>query len=135
MGAAIALAAWALAVHPEPSAYLRSLQELPTWQALLGVGAFALVNPVWEEALFRGVLLSELATIWRPRVALVLQALLFGAAHWTGFPSGPTGTFMAASWGFILGIMRLRTGGIIIPYLVHVTANATIGALAITLLR
>lgn len=38
------------------------------------------------------------------------------------------------SWGLLLGILRLRTGGIGIPYLVHVTANATIGTLAITLL-
>lgn len=135
LGAAVALGAWAFAVRPEPSAYLLGLQELPLWQALLGVGGFALVNPVWEEALFRGVLLTELATVWRPGVAVILQALVFGAAHWAGFPSGPAGMLMAAGWGLLLGIMRLRTGGIVISYLVHVAANATIGTLAITLLR
>jgi hypothetical protein len=33
------------------------------------------------------------------------------------------------------GIMRLRSGGILLPNLVHATANAVIGTLAVLLLR
>jgi len=132
---AVALTAWALVVRPEPAEYLRELQRLPLWHALLGVVAFTLVNPVWEEMLFRGVLLTELASAWGAKAAVTAQAVLFAAAHFAGFPSGVVGMLMAGCWGFVLGIMRLRSGGILIPYLVHVTANAVIGMLAVLLLR
>jgi hypothetical protein len=132
---ATALTVWALTVRPEPAEYLRELRSLPLWLAILGIVAFAAINPVWEELLFRGVLLTELAWVWGPRVAVVLQAGLFGVAHFAGFPSGVIGILMAGIWGFALGIMRLRSGGILIPYLVHVTANATIGTLAVLILH
>ncbi|MFB6783520.1 lysostaphin resistance A-like protein [Streptomyces sp. NPDC056352] len=130
-----ALTAWALAVRPEPAEYLRELQRLPLWLAIVGIVAFALVNPIWEEMLFRGVLLTELASIWGVRAAVALQAVLFGTAHFAGFPSGPAGMVMAASWGFVLGVMRVQSGGILITYAVHVTANAVIGTLAVLILR
>ncbi|GII41171.1 hypothetical protein Pph01_61740 [Planotetraspora phitsanulokensis] len=132
---AAALTAWALTVRPVPAEYLRELQRLPLGLAILGVVAFALVNPVWEELLFRGVLLTELASVWGAKAAVVLQAVLFGAAHFAGFPSGVIGMIMAGAWGFVLGIMRLRSGGILISYVVHVTANAVIGTIAVLILR
>ncbi|MFC4531788.1 CPBP family intramembrane glutamic endopeptidase [Sphaerisporangium dianthi] len=130
-----ALTGWALVVRPEPAEYLRELQRLPLWLAIAGIVAFALVNPVWEEMLFRGVLLTELASVWGAKTAVALQAVLFGAAHFAGFPSGVAGMIMAGAWGFALGVMRLRSGGILIPYLVHVTANAVIGTVAVMVLR
>ncbi|MFB7326288.1 lysostaphin resistance A-like protein [Streptomyces sp. NPDC056190] len=132
---AAALTAWALAVRPEPGEYLQELRRLPLGLAILGIVAFALVNPVWEEMLFRGVLLTELAAVWGTRPAVVLQAVLFGAAHYAGFPSGIIGMIMAGTWGLVLGIMRVRSGGILITYLVHVTANAVIGILAVLILH
>lgn len=133
--AGVALALWAVTVRPEPAPYLRALQELPTWVGVAGVAGFAVVNPLWEEALFRGVLLEELTGTWGVRAALVVQALVFGAAHWAGFPSGWMGMGMAAAWGLALGIIRVHSGGILLPYLVHVCANAVIGVLALALLR
>ena len=132
---ALALSVWALIVRPEPAQYLRDLQSLPLWLAALGVVGFALVNPIWEEMLYRGVLLTELGRVWGPKVAVTLQAVLFGAAHYAGFPSGIAGMVMAACWGFALGVMRLRSGGILVSYVVHVTANAVIGVLAVTVLH
>ncbi|MEU7384643.1 CPBP family intramembrane glutamic endopeptidase [Streptomyces sp. NPDC042207] len=132
---AVALTAWALTVRPQPAEYLRELQRLPLGLAILGIVAFALVNAVWEEALFRGVLLTELASVWGSRTAVVIQALLFGAAHFGGFPSGFTGVAMAGAWGFALGVLRLRSGGILVPYGVHVAADAVIGTLAVLILR
>ncbi|MEU5594983.1 type II CAAX endopeptidase family protein [Streptomyces sp. NPDC020298] len=132
---AVALTAWALVVRPEPAEFLRELQRLPLGLALLGIVAFALVNAVWEETLFRGVLLTELATVWGPKAAVTLQAVLFGAAHYGGFPSGITGMLMAGSWGLVLGILRVRSGGIRVSYLVHVAADTVIGTLAVLILR
>ena len=63
-----------------------------------------------------------------------MQALVFGAAHWAGFPSGWVGVLMAAAWGWALGVIRVRSGGMLLCYLVHVGANAVIGVLALVLL-
>ncbi|MFE7860159.1 CPBP family intramembrane glutamic endopeptidase [Streptomyces sp. NPDC057403] len=131
----LALIVWAFAVRPKPAPYLRTLQSWPWLWSVLGVLAFALVNPVWEEMLFRGVLLTELSALWGPRAAVVAQAALFGAAHYAGFPSGAVGVLMAGGWGFALGVMRLRTGGLAIPYAVHVVADAIIGMVAVAILR
>ncbi|WP_424536613.1 lysostaphin resistance A-like protein [Sphaerisporangium viridialbum] len=133
-GGGVALTLWALAVKPSPSPYLRQLQELPVWVAALGVVGFAMVNSVWEEALFRGILLTELRTVAGTRPAVVIQALVFGFAHMNGFPSGWTGMIMSAVWGLMLGVLRVRSRGILVPYVVHVCADATIGILAVTVL-
>lgn len=37
--------------------------------------------------------------------------------------------------GLVLGIIRIRCGGILLTYLVHATANTVIGVLAVALLR
>ena len=132
--AGAALATWAFDVRPEPAPYLLGLQDLPLWLGILGIVGFALVNPIWEEALFRGVVLEELGKVWGVAPAVVVQAVLFGIAHWAGFPSGWLGMAMAASWGLALGIIRVRSGGMALTYVVHVFANAVIGSLALVLL-
>jgi membrane protease YdiL (CAAX protease family) len=134
VAAGAALAVWTVVAAPTAPPYLAQLQQYPAWLAVIGVLGFAVVNPIWEEIMFRGVVLEDLTAIWGPGPAVVVQALLFGAAHWAGFPSGWVGMLMAAAWGLVLGILRLRTRGILVPYLVHVTANAVIGSLAVTLL-
>lgn len=132
--AGAALATWAAIVRPEPAPYLLGLQGLPLWLGTLGVVGFALVNPIWEEVLFRGVVLEELAKVWGTTAAVITQAVLFGLAHWAGFPSGWVGMAMAAAWGLALGVIRVRSGGIALTYAVHVCANAVIGTLALVLL-
>lgn len=135
VAAGAALALWTVVVAPAAPPYLAQLQRYPGWLAVIGVAGFALVNPVWEELLFRGVVLEDLTASWGAGPAVVVQAVLFGAAHWAGFPSGWVGMLMAGGWGLVLGILRLRARGILVPYLVHVTANAVIGGLAVLLLQ
>ena len=134
VAAGAALTLWTVVATPAAPPYLAQLQGYPMGLAVAGVVAFALINPVWEEAMFRGVILEDLSITWGPGPAVIAQAVLFGAAHWAGFPSGWIGMVMAAGWGLMLGILRLRTQGILIPYVVHVTANAVIGSLAVVLL-
>jgi membrane protease YdiL (CAAX protease family) len=130
--AALAITVWSLAVHPDASAYLHGLRDYPLWLGIVGIGGFALVNPIWEETLFRGVVLTELARTWGVRAAVIVQAVVFGMAHWAGIPSGWLGMVMAGCWGLVLGIIRVRSRGILIPYVVHVCVDAVIAALAFT---
>lgn len=133
--AVVGLTLFAVLVRPEVSPYLMTLRSMPAWLAVVGVVGFAVVNPVWEEVLYRGVLQGELAHTLGSWPAVVVQAVLFGLSHLYGFPSGWLGVVMAATWGFGLGVIRRRTGGVVVGYLVHVGANVTIGALAVVLLR
>lgn len=133
--AVVGLTLFALLLRPDVSTYLLALRSMQPWLAVLGVLGFAVINPVWEEVLYRGVLQGELARTVGAWPAVIAQASLFGLSHLYGFPSGWLGVAMAATWGFGLGVIRMRTGGLVVSYLVHVGANLTIGVLAVALLR
>ncbi|MCY7401568.1 MAG: CPBP family intramembrane metalloprotease [Nocardioides sp.] len=73
-----------------------------------------------------GGLLSALTDVLGVRMAVVLQAVAFGALHLHGVPSGPVGIVMAGAWGLLLGVMRVRSRGLLAPYVTHLAADATI---------
>lgn len=103
-----------------------------------------------EETLFRGVLLGLLLTTHGTMSALIIASVLFGI--WHVFPtvaqmeSNPElaktlhkkthrigtvfGVIMTTSLaGFLFGVMRLWSGSLLTPWLIHWTINAT-GVLA-----
>lgn len=131
---AAALTAWALIVHPPVGAYLGSLQKRPRLIAITGVVAFALVNAACEESAYRGIFFGNLQEVAGNPVALVVQAVCFGLIHISGFPSGPAGIVLAAIYGLMLGVIRLRSRGMLAPYVAHVLADTTIGLLAVFVL-
>lgn len=130
--AAVALTAWVQLLEPDLAA-LRAF--VPAWPApllALGLVGFSVVNALLEEVAFRGLLQGALTSLLGVEIAIVLQAALFGLAHWHGFPSGPLGAAMAGSWALLLGWARHRTGGLITPVLAHIAADAVIFALLAT---
>ncbi|MFE9657868.1 CPBP family intramembrane glutamic endopeptidase [Micromonospora sp. NPDC006431] len=120
---------WTLIDDPKLSEFLGQLQHASPWQAFAAILGFALVNSAWEELLFRGVLQTELINTWGIHLALVIESVAFGISHANGIPSGPLGIVMAGVWGYLLSVIRLRTGGIGYPFAAHVVANTTIGLL------
>jgi uncharacterized protein len=120
---------WTRIDDPNLSQFLGQVQNASPWLAFAAILGFAIVNSAWEELLFRGVLQTELINTWGIRPALVIESAAFGIAHANGIPSGPLGIAMALVWGYLLGVIRLRTGGIGYPFLAHVAADATIGLL------
>jgi membrane protease YdiL (CAAX protease family) len=132
---ALALILWAANTHPKAPSYLQGLQHDPKIVMVLGVLGFALVNPLWEETFFRGVVLTELKEPWGVLPALVFQAVTFGLAHVNGFPSGVAGAALAGGWGLALGVIRLQTRGILWSYLAHICADATIAFIAVAMLH
>lgn len=131
----LALTLWAALAKPKAPAYLENLHHGSKIVLVLGVLGFALVNPLWEEAFFRGVVLTELAQLWCAPSALGFQAVTFGLAHLNGFPSGAVGACLAGSWGLALGVIRLRTRGLLWPYIAHVCADTAIAVIAIAMLH
>ena len=78
-----------------------------------------LVAPLFEEMLFRGVVLRGLLARMEPRAAIVVSALIFGAAHlnWQQFV---TGTFI----GLPLGWLYWRVRSTLPCMLLHAAHNA-----------
>jgi membrane protease YdiL (CAAX protease family) len=87
---------------------------------------FPLVNATLEELVFRGILFDSLESEWGWKVALATTSIVFGYGHMTGYPPGWLGAVLAGIYGGILGLMRLWVGGLALPILAHVAADATI---------
>jgi hypothetical protein len=87
---------------------------------------FALVNAILEEMLFRGVLYDGVEWQCGWKAAVMITAGIFGLFHVHGYPPGPLGAAMAAIYGLVLGWLRHRTQGLLLPILAHIFADATI---------
>jgi membrane protease YdiL (CAAX protease family) len=57
---------------------------------------------------------------------------VFGVGHLHGFPSGWIGVGLATIYGLMLGVVRLRTGGLLAAWIAHVAADFTIACLILT---
>ncbi len=75
--------------------------------------------PIVEELLYRGVLLGFIADIISPTKAIWVSAVIFGIAHFD--VANSIGT---ALLGLGLGYMRVRTGSIWPPVILHMSFNA-----------
>lgn len=112
----------------EPSVLDRVIdlaQEIPLWLFPAAAVAFAVFNAAAEEFVYRGILLQALLP-GGPTMAIVLQAVAFGAVHLHGFPGGWWGVAMTTVYGVALGWLRVHTRGIAAPFAVHVAADLVI---------
>jgi hypothetical protein len=93
-------------------------------QDWLGTGllilAIAVVGPIAEEVVFRGVLLPWMGGHLSPAWAIILTSGFFAILH------SHYGLRMFAIFaiGVVLGWARYRSGGLKIPILLHITVNA-----------
>jgi uncharacterized protein len=75
-------------------------------------------TPVWEEAIFRGFLLTSLTRYMRPLFAIVASSAVFAIAH---FSWHRTPYLMLL--GFVIGFVFVRTRNLLTPMLVHALWN------------
>ncbi len=78
----------------------------------------AVVPPVVEELIFRGLLLERWAVKWRLGTAVVVQAVFFGILH-----VDPIG---AGVFGVALALMYLRTRTLWVPIVMHAANNGIV---------
>eukprot|EP00469_Lotharella_globosa_P012245 CAMPEP_0167788848 /NCGR_PEP_ID=MMETSP0111_2-20121227/10296_1 /TAXON_ID=91324 /ORGANISM="Lotharella globosa, Strain CCCM811" /LENGTH=245 /DNA_ID=CAMNT_0007680827 /DNA_START=114 /DNA_END=851 /DNA_ORIENTATION=- len=122
------------------------IQEIlePSLPDISSILVFGFINALVEEFEYRGVIMCALlpyeeasgsmtfSQIAQPHIAAVcvMQGILFGLDHFTGgFPRGWWGLLMVSSWGLALGVLRCHSGGLLLPYMVHVIADWTVGYL------
>ncbi len=86
---------------------------------------FALANGALEEVVYRGAMLGWAARVVGVRTALILQAVVFGAAHYgPGFVGSalPVMVAMGAA-GIVAGLVVRRTGSLLPVIAVHVAVD------------
>lgn len=83
--------------------------------------AGAVLAPIGEELIFRGLLVPHLARIVTPWAAIAISALLFGALH----EAHGVARIGPMAIGAILGWARLRSGTLRAPIAIHMIVNAT----------
>jgi uncharacterized protein len=108
---------------------MKSFQAIPLrFIIVLVIPIFALLNALGEELVYRGILQEALLQTMHPYAAIILQSTAFAAVHYTtGFPNGILGYGMVMIYGIMLGFLRLRTKGMLAPYLAHLIADLCIG--------
>lgn len=122
-----ALVVWYRLVGPDIAVFTEFIPERPLYQLLIGGLGFALINGVVEEVIFRGILWDGLrALIPVTWVFLLVQGLFFGTAHFWGVPNGILGAVLATIYGIMLGVIRLRSGGLAMVIVTHACADIVI---------
>ncbi|MHC1695293.1 MAG: lysostaphin resistance A-like protein [Eubacteriales bacterium] len=96
--------------------------ELPfpstTAGAVLYFIGVAIVAPIVEEVMFRGVMLNELKP-YGSTAAIVITSLLFGFIHGT-----PYAFFYATAIGLIFAYITIKTGSIFYSVITHMVFNS-----------
>ena len=100
------------------SASALSPQFTHTGQMLAALFAIVVIAPVFEEVLFRAIVLGELLTIMRPWAAILLQGIVFGVAHAVLFQ-----TIFAVCVGVLLGVVYYKTRSIKSTIICHSVFN------------
>ena len=90
-------------------------------QLLAALAATIVIAPLFEEFLFRGILMYELKSVMRPWAAIVVQGVLFGAVHGVLFQS-----IFAAVMGIILGVVYHNTKSLKTSVICHGVFNLSV---------
>jgi membrane protease YdiL (CAAX protease family) len=135
--AGVVLSGWVHFVNPNLGRYTYYFPAMPSGMLFVYAAGFAAINALIEEIIWRGIMLSALdAVLGVGPLALVLQALQFGIAHYRGgFPNGWLGIATTGLFGFFMGLVRRSTNGLFACWIAHAAADFTILCLVIHFVR
>jgi hypothetical protein len=132
-----ALAGWFFLFKPNISDILHLyVPDFPLWLLVIGGLLFAVLNATVEEIAFRGIVFGALLHSAVPiGLALLLQALAFGAIHINGFPRGSVGVGLATIYGVFMGALRIRSKGLFTPWVCHIFVDFVIAVIVVLFAR
>ncbi|RBP53810.1 CPBP family intramembrane glutamic endopeptidase [Arenicella xantha] len=90
----------------------------PALANLLGFCSLVILAPVFEELVFRGVLLQRWSTKFSTHIAVMLSSAIFAAVH-----TDPLGAF---AFGLAMSYLAIRTGSLWLPILCHALNNLAV---------
>lgn len=85
----------------------------------LGILCIALLGPILEELLFRGVITKTLLQKYSPVKAIIISGLIFGIVH-----LNPAQVIGACFFGCLFAWLYYRTGSLIGCILIHILNNS-----------
>ncbi|MGH9039761.1 MAG: lysostaphin resistance A-like protein [Acidimicrobiia bacterium] len=97
---------------------------------LFAIGA-AVLAPLVEETLYRGLLLRAMLRRMSPGAAILGSSLVFAAVHFLGDPASFRSLPALAALGAILAVRALRTGSLSSCIFIHAGFNLTTIALVL----
>ena len=96
---------------------------LPFWPNALSLFSLAVLAPLTEEFIFRGIFLQRWGSKHGSKTAILLSSAIFAYLH-----SDPFGAFLFA---LLMCYLTIRSGGILLPIVCHALYNAGIWCLAL----
>jgi membrane protease YdiL (CAAX protease family) len=88
----------------------------PLAAAIIRTLSIAVIGPIAEEVVFRGVLLPLWTRRWGFRAGILGTSALFGVLH-----ANVVGSLV---FGIVMAVLYLRTGSLLVPVAVHMLFNA-----------
>jgi membrane protease YdiL (CAAX protease family) len=102
---------------PMPEFINEAFEELAISPIIL-ILSVGVVAPIYEEVLFRGIILKGMAKKINPTIALVISALFFALMH-MNIPQGINAFLL----GLVIGVIYLRTESIYLSIFAHFVNN------------
>lgn len=112
--------------HPDISVLRALFPQHVLGSVILAGALFSVLNALLEEAIFRGVFFDAIEASCGVWIAVITTAIIFGYGHMKGYPPGPLGAVLAGIYGLALAWLRVISGGLGMPFLAHIVADATI---------
>jgi len=130
---ALGLIGWVHFANPSMAEHVSKLPRLSPQKFAVYMGGFAMINALQEEIMWRGVVMGAIdSAIGAGIISIIIQAAIFGMAHFNGgFPGGWAGVGLAGSFGLGMGILRRYTRGLLLPWVVHSAADFVVISLVV----
>ena len=132
----LSLVGWCLLLKPDISSHLAQMPKLSVWALPFVAVGFAMLNAAMEEFVFRGIVMQSLdSAVGAGYASITIQAISFGLFHYVaGFPNGALGLVMVCVFGFMLGMLRRRSEGLLAAWMAHVLADVVIFSILATII-
>jgi membrane protease YdiL (CAAX protease family) len=114
---ALSIAVSSIGPQPEGMKQIMELAQDPG-KLVPSLVAFAVLAPLVEELVFRGLLYGWIEGRWGSMVALVVSSLAFAGAHYE-----PAHIVLVLPLGFLFGWLRRRTNSLVPSLVSHIVNN------------
>jgi membrane protease YdiL (CAAX protease family) len=111
-----------------PGLEVLATSSLGVWGTLLFLFVVVILGPLAEESLFRGFLVPRLAAMWGTTSSMVVSSLIFTLFH----PYPGLVLPIVFVYGLVFAWARLRTGGILVPFILHMAVNGLVSAVILS---
>ncbi|MGH4052544.1 MAG: lysostaphin resistance A-like protein [Clostridium sp.] len=103
---------------PMPDFIIQAFEEM-SMEPITMILSVAIIAPIYEEVIFRGILLKGMSRKMNPKLAIIVSALFFAVLH-LNIPQGINAFLL----GLVIGAIYLSTGSIYLSIFAHFVNNS-----------